>query len=77
MVRMKNFTMAIDKKTLEAGRKYAQRHRTTLSALVRDLLRRTVMSDRQAALTEMWRLMDAHPGDSRGERWTRDELYGR
>jgi hypothetical protein len=74
---MKNITLALDEETLEAGREYAQRHQTTLNALVRDLLAKTVLSDRKAAVREMFRLMDAHPGNSQGQRWTREDLYGR
>ena len=55
---MKNLTLAIDEETLDAGRAYAQRHQITLNTLVRDLLARTVMADRQAAVAEMFRLMD-------------------
>ncbi|NLV29916.1 MAG: hypothetical protein GXY47_02070 [Acidobacteria bacterium] len=55
--------VAIDEETLEAGCEYARRHRTTLSALVRELLRITVLTDRRAAVTEMFRLMDEHPGN--------------
>jgi hypothetical protein len=72
---MRNITLALDEETLEAGRAYAQRHQTTLNALVRELLVKTVVADREAAVREMFRLMDAHPGNSRGRRWTRDELY--
>jgi hypothetical protein len=74
---MKNITLAIDDETLEAGRSYASRHKTTLNSLVRELLVRTVVGDRQALATEMFRLMDAHPGNSDGKRWTREELYVR
>ncbi len=74
---MKNITLAIDDETLEAGRRYASRHQTTLNSLVRELLVRTVLADRNAMVNEMFRLMDAHPGDSRGARWTREELYVR
>ena len=74
---MKNITLALDEKTLEAGRTYANRHNTTLNALVRDLLVRTVVADRRASVREMFRLMDAHPGNSNGQRWTREELYAR
>jgi hypothetical protein len=74
---MKNITLAIDEETLEAGRAYASRHQTTLNALVRDLLAKTVHSDRTALAAEMFRLMDASPGRSRGKRWTRDEIYVR
>jgi hypothetical protein len=74
---MKNITLALDEETLEAGREYASRHQTTLNALVRDLLVRTVVADRRAAVREMFRLMNAHPGHSRGRRWTREDLYAR
>jgi len=74
---MKNITLAIDDETLEAGRAYAERHQTTLNALVRDLLAKTVNTDRTATVAEMFRLMDDAPGRSRGKRWTRDELHAR
>ena len=74
---MKNITLAIDDETLEAGRSYASRHQTTLNSLVRELLVRTVLADRQALANEMFRLMDAHPGHSEGKRWTREDLYAR
>ena len=74
---MKNITLAVDEETLAAGRAYAERHHTTLNALVRDLLARTVHVDRTAAAEEMFRLMDRAPGHSGGARWTRDELYER
>jgi hypothetical protein len=76
-VDVKNITLALDDDTLDAGRAYAQRHQTTLNALVRELLVRTVLADRDAAVLEMFRLMDAHPGNSHGQRWTRDELHAR
>ena len=74
---MKNITLALDEETLAAGRAYAERHHTTLNALVRDLLARTVHVDRTAAVEELFRLMDQAPGRSAGTRWTRDELYER
>jgi hypothetical protein len=74
---MKNITVAIDDETLEAGRSYASRHQTTLNSLVRELLVRTVLADRRALANEMFRLMDAHPGNSEGKRWTREQLYVR
>jgi hypothetical protein len=76
-VDMKNITLALDEKTLEAGRAYADRHQTTLNALVRTLLTRAAVTDRQAVVTEMFRLMDTYPGHSRGQRWTREALHAR
>ena len=74
---MKNITLALDEETLDAGREYAQRHQTTLNALVRELLVKTVLANKKAAVGEMFRLMDAHPGNSHGQRWTREDLYAR
>ncbi len=74
---MKNVTLALDDETLNAGRAYAQRHQTTLNALIRELLEKTVLSDREASIREMFRLMDAYPGNSRGQHWTREELHER
>ena len=74
---MKNITLALDEETLAAGRDYAQRHKTTLNNLVRELLRKTTMVDRKAAAREMIRLMDKYSGRSTGKRWTREELYDR
>ena len=74
---VKNITLAIDDDTLEAGRAYAQQHGTTLNGLVRDLLQKTVVADREAAVNEMFRVMDKHPGKSSAKRWTRDDLYAR
>ena len=72
-----NITLAIDEETLAAGRAYAERHQTTLNALVRDLLARTVTRDRVATVEEMFRQMDAAPGHSGERRWTRAELHVR
>ena len=74
---MPNITLAIDEETLAAGRAYAAQHQTTLNALVRDLLARTVTRDRAAMAVEMFRQMDAAPGNSGKRRWTRAELHVR
>jgi hypothetical protein len=76
-VAIKNITLALDEETLGAGRAYAQRHQTTLNALVRELLGKTVLANREAGVREMIRLMDEHPGNSHGQRRTREELYVR
>lgn len=40
-------------------------------------LARTVLADREASVREMFRLMDAHPGRSKGRRWRRAGLHAR
>ncbi len=74
---MKNITLALDEETLAAGRDYAQRHQTTLNGLVRELLKKNAGTDRTAALTELLRVMDAYPGNSKGRKWRREDLYAR
>ncbi len=74
---MKNITLALDEETLAAGRDYARRHQTSLNSLVRDLLRKNAGADRAAALNELLRVMDAYPGNSKGRKWRREDLYAR
>jgi hypothetical protein len=74
---VKNITLAIDDETLAASREYAQNHGTTVNALVRQLLERTVREDSKAKIEELFRLMDEYPGDSQGWRWNREEIYER
>ena len=75
---MKNVTLAVDEKLLEASRDYAQRHHTTLNALIRGLLQREVNVRRRADwLDELFRLADQAHGNSRGWKWNREELYDR
>ena len=74
---MPNITLAIGEETLAAARAYAEQHQTTLNALVRDLLSRTVTRDRVATIEETFRQMDAAPANSAERRWTRAELHVR
>ena len=72
---MQNITMSVDEKLIEDGRRYAKEHHTSLNALVRDLLARTVRADRSNWSTECIRKMDAANGRSRGRSWKREDLY--
>ena len=73
---MKNITIAIDEKTLAAGREYARQHKTSLNKLIRQLLERAVMRQGAASWTEdFFRLADEAKGNSRGKRWRREDLY--
>lgn len=76
-VHMKNITLSIDEKTLEAGRSYARAHNTTLNSLVRELLTRTVASDAKTSAQELIRLAKTNAGDSKGWQWNRRDLYER
>lgn len=71
----KNITIALDEKVISAGRAYAQKHNTSLNALIRQLLEQTVLSESDQYLDECFALMDQANANSQGEKWSRDDLH--
>jgi hypothetical protein len=74
-VLMANITLSIDEALLKAGRKYAEKHQTSINGLIRKLLEETVESQSKDWLQECFNLMDRARGTSRGKRWKREDLY--
>lgn len=74
---MANVTISIEDDLLKKGRKYAQKHNTSLNALIRRLLRKTVESGSDHWLEECFSLMDHAGINSDGKKWKREELYER
>lgn len=72
---MKNLTISVDEKLLEAGRAYAKQHNISLNTLIRRLLARTVAPSFQGWLEECFQLMDRAAVNSGGRNWQREELY--
>ena len=73
---MKNVTLSIDEATLEAGREYARAHHTSLNQMIRELLRRAVVRESRATWADEFLEAAARAGgDSRGKKWTREDLY--
>jgi hypothetical protein len=72
---MPNITISLDEDLLKSGRKYAERHRTSLNALIRKTLKQTVQSESADWLDECFDLMDKAKGNSKGNKWKRGELY--
>jgi hypothetical protein len=72
---MRNITLAIDEETLGLGREYAKRHNMSFNALVRASLEKTVRHSSEDWLGEMFKDMDRENVNSKGKKWTRDELY--
>ena len=72
---MPNITLSIDENLLDAGRKYAQAHNTSLNALMRDLLAKTVIRPPGSRLEEAWRLADKAGVGSKGKKWKREDAY--
>jgi len=73
---MPNVTISIEETLLKKGREYARKHRTSLNALIRKLLKDSVDTSNEW-LTESFKLMDKANGNSQGKRWKREELYER
>jgi len=72
---MKNITISLDNKLLEAGRQYAKEHNTSLNALIRRLLAQAVLPSSPDWLNESFSLMDQVSADSSGLKWKREDLY--
>ena len=72
---MKNITIALDEKVVEAGREYAHRNNTSLNGLIRSLLEQTVMPSSKHWLDECFELMDQAQAHSQGAKWKREDLY--
>jgi hypothetical protein len=72
---MPNITISLDKDLLESGRRYAEKHQTSLNALIRTLLEQSVRPQSKNWLEECFQLMDRTNVNSKGRRWRREELY--
>jgi hypothetical protein len=62
---MLNITLSIDEKLLKSGREYAKKHRTSVNALIWNLLEQPVKTDSTQWLDECFALMD---GSDSGKR---------
>ena len=72
---MPNITISLDEELIKKGRQYAAKHNTSINALIRKYLEQTVESQSDGWLDECFSQMDSAGGDSRGERWKREDLY--
>ena len=72
---MPNITISLDEELIKKGRQYAAKHKTSINALIRKYLKQTVESQSDDWLDECFGLMDDAGGDSKGERWKREDLY--
>ncbi len=72
---MPNITISLNEDLLKSGRRYAEKHQTSMNALIRKLLEQTVRLQSDAWLVECFNLMDRAGGDSKGRRWQREDLY--
>jgi hypothetical protein len=74
-ITMRNVTLSLDDDLLKAGREYARKNNTTLNSLVRKLLAHSVTNPARGWLEECFVLMDRAKANSRGKKWSREDLY--
>jgi len=74
---MKRITFPVDDDLLAAGREYARKKGMKLSELIRQLLDQTVRPSCGDWLEELFALADKSGANSKGEKWTRDEIHER
>lgn len=72
---MPNLTLSFDKNFLKKGRKYAQRQGKSLNALIRELLSREIEQKDAAWLDHCFSLMDKAHANSKGKKWSREDIY--
>lgn len=72
---MANITISINDDLLNAGREYAKAHNTSLNAIIRELLEKKIPGVSGNWFEECVCLMESAQADSKGKKWTRDELY--
>jgi hypothetical protein len=71
-----NVTISVEDDLLQRARNLARRRGTSLQELIREQLR-LLAGERSGADTaqELLELMNTHGGDSRGQRWSREDAY--
>ncbi len=72
---MPNLTISLDEDLLEIGRHYAEKHQTSLNALIHRLLEQTVRPRSMDWLDECFHQMDKVNANSNGRKWKREDLY--
>ena len=74
---MANITLSLDDGLIKAGREYARKnHGTSLTNLIRKLLKDTVTPSSGQWVHECFALMDRAKGRSGGRSLSREDLHG-
>lgn len=73
-----NITLAIDNDLAARARKVAEARGISLNQLVREELERVTSTEsRERDLQRLMTLLREHPGNSQGQKWTREDAYDR
>lgn len=72
---MKNITLSIPEELIKLGREYAAKQGTTLNALIRMLLKSTVMPEQQSSAKAIITEMKNLKSPVKKINWNREDLY--
>lgn len=72
---MRNVTISISDELLERGRRYAEKNKTSLNAMIRKLLAETVSDSSTIWIDDAFSVMDEADLTSDGVKWKREDLY--
>ena len=72
---MPNLTLSFDENFLKKGRKHAQRQGKSLNALIRELLSKEIEQKDAVWLDRCFSLMDKANANSKGMKWSREDIY--
>ena len=75
--KMKNITIALDPDLIQQSRLYARKQGISLNRLIRQFLQNLTSGDKENFLDQAFELMDKAGGNSKGQKWEREDLYDR
>jgi hypothetical protein len=71
-----NLTLSVDERLVERAREVARKQGTSLNALIREFIERLAGRRSGSQLArDILRLLEEHPGSSRGRRIRREDAY--
>lgn len=74
---MKNRTITLDEKTLEDACAYASKLGTSFNSWVYNLIRKEIRRSSPSSMNNLLTIADEISGNSKGQKWTRDDIYER
>ena len=72
---MANITLSIEDELLKESREYAQKHKMSLNALIRDFLKRIMRKNHAGWQKDFFVMADHSTANSKGKKWKREDLY--
>jgi cytochrome P450 len=74
---MKNTSISLEPQLLEDGRRHAAKFGVSFNAWVGKLIKDALSREPEKHMEELMKLAKQSSGNSKGQRWKRDEIYQR